>query len=613
MDANPSEPIPLQAGPLSGVFDRGELRWIRLGGREVLRGIYAAVRPPDWATVPAEIEGLHLEEGAGGFHIRFHARHRQGPVWLEWEGRIDGSAEGTVRYEMDAVARSSFRRNRIGLCVLHPAKECAGQPCTVEKTDGTILRGVFPRLVSPHQPFLEIAAMRHEVTPGVEAEVRYEGEVFEMEDQRNWSDASFKTYSTPLSLPLPAEVREGERIRQAVTLTLHGPEEERPPTAALGGGWLAEAPIRVAVDRDTSWAMPRLGLGLGAVPAPAESLHALAELAPAHLRVDVRTSEPGWRAALAAAAETAGGGSTRLEVAAFVSAERGSDELGALAEAARSVEAPIEAWLVFDAASGVSAPDLTARARETLLPRPSADATPALLGGGSDVFFAELNRGRGLAEGLDLVSLAINPQVHASDDATIVENTTSLGWMAKTLQEFAPDAPLALSPVTLRARPDADSRQTTSFAAGWTLGFVAAAAEAGFARLTLFEIEGPAGVMAAGRLFPVGRVLADLAELTRSSPAARVIGARPKDPWRCLTLAVEAAGRLRVYLFNPTPRSQDVVVAGLPTEARVRRLQPGTPEAGFTAGLKTTAAAAGHALPLEAHEVAALDLEITSR
>jgi hypothetical protein len=607
MSARSEEPIPLRAGGLSLVFDRGELRWIRIGDREVLRGIYVAVRPPDWATVPAELEGLHLEEGSGGFRLRFQARHRQGPLWFEWEGRIDGGADGTLRYEMDGVARSTFRRNRIGLCVLHPARECAGRPCTVEKTDGTVLPGTFPRLVSPHQPFLEIAAMRHEVTPGLEAEVRYEGEIFEMEDQRNWSDASFKTYSTPLSLPLPVEVPEGERIRQVVTLSVRGEEEE--PSPATGGGWLSGAALRITVDRVTSCTMPRLGLGLGSVPVPPESLRMLSQLAPAHLRVDVRPSEPGWREALAAAAEVARAGATRLEVAAFVSADGAAAEL---AEAAQDAKAPVEAWLVFDAASGVSAPGLTARAREALLSRSSADTATVPLGGGTDVYFAELNRGREAAEGLDLVSLAINPQVHAFDDATLVENTTSLGWIAETLREFAPDASLALSPVTLRTRPDHDPRQRTSFAAGWTLGFVAAAAEAGFARVTLFELEGPAGVLEAGHLFPVGRVLADLGELA-GSPPARMLAVRPEDPWRCLALAVGAGGRQRVYLFNPTPRPQEMLVAGLPSGAQVRRLNPEAPETGFTAAGPAAATGGGHTLRLDALEVAVLDGEIEPR
>ncbi len=99
-------------------------------------------------------------------------------------------------------------------------------------------RAVFPRLVSPQQPFLGLRTIAHEVAPGVEAEVRMEGETFEMEDQRNWSDDSFKTYGTPLALPLPVEVQEGTRIRQSITLCLFGEASEPVREAASLGGAL---------------------------------------------------------------------------------------------------------------------------------------------------------------------------------------------------------------------------------------------------------------------------------------------------------------------------------------------------------------------------------------
>jgi len=37
-----------------------------------------------------------------------------------------------------------------------------------------------------------------------------------MEDQRNWTDASFKTYSTPLSEPFPRLVRTGDLVEQSL-------------------------------------------------------------------------------------------------------------------------------------------------------------------------------------------------------------------------------------------------------------------------------------------------------------------------------------------------------------------------------------------------------------
>jgi hypothetical protein len=62
--------------------------------------------------------------------------------------------------------------------------------------------------------------MSHEVLPGVWAEVRFSGDIFEMEDQRTFTDASYKTFCTPLSLPYPAEIKEGTKVVQSIQLRL---------------------------------------------------------------------------------------------------------------------------------------------------------------------------------------------------------------------------------------------------------------------------------------------------------------------------------------------------------------------------------------------------------
>ena len=46
-------------------------------------------------------------------------------------------------------------------------------------------------------------ALSHEAVPGVWATCTMEGDAWEMEDHRNWLDASFKTYVRPLALPYP--------------------------------------------------------------------------------------------------------------------------------------------------------------------------------------------------------------------------------------------------------------------------------------------------------------------------------------------------------------------------------------------------------------------------
>ena len=187
-----------------------------------------------------------------------------------------------------------------------------------------------------------------------------------------------------------------------------------------------------------------------------------------------------------------------------------------------------------------------------------------MFGGGSDAYFVELNRRRPLPRLLDRLVFALSPQVHARDDATLVENLGSLRRMADTLRSFADQTPLGISPVTLRPRVDPspaawrergerpftdDPRQDTAFAAAWTLGFLAAAAEAGFASLTLFELTGPRGLLESGRAFPVLDAFADVAAL----PGAGVVPARTRRPERVQALALRSNAGHRACSW-PTSR-----------------------------------------------------------
>ena len=89
-----------------------------------------------------------------------------------------------------------------------------------------------------------------------------------------------------------------------------------------------------------------------------------------------------------------------------------------------------------------------------LAARARAAGLPAAVGGGSRTDFAQLNMQPALipfAE-LDFVTYAINPQVHAFDDLSIVE---TLGVQAATVESaraLAGDRPVVVGPITLRPR-----------------------------------------------------------------------------------------------------------------------------------------------------------------
>ncbi len=96
--------------------------------------------------------------------------------------------------------------------VLHPLDGVVDHPVTIEHTDGSVEESRFPVEVDPACPFQDIRAVTHEIRPGVRLTCRMEGDAFEMEDHRNWLDASFKTYIRPLAKPWPYTMSQGRGV-----------------------------------------------------------------------------------------------------------------------------------------------------------------------------------------------------------------------------------------------------------------------------------------------------------------------------------------------------------------------------------------------------------------
>ena len=203
----------LSAGPLSAVLDQGNLRYIELGGREAIRAIAFILRDRNWATYTPELADMEIEEGADGFLVTYRATCRDGEQSLSYDARIEGRADGTVDFTVTATPETDWNTNRTGFVVLHGVEGVAGRPVTVTHTDGSVSETVFPDLISPGQPFFDIRSITHEVDPGLKVTCTMEGDAYECEDQRNWTDASYKTYIRPLSKPRPYLMRQGEASR----------------------------------------------------------------------------------------------------------------------------------------------------------------------------------------------------------------------------------------------------------------------------------------------------------------------------------------------------------------------------------------------------------------
>ncbi|MBX3733419.1 MAG: hypothetical protein KF791_12585 [Verrucomicrobiae bacterium] len=602
------DPLPerreLRAGPVSMVFEAGDLRTLRRNGREVLRRIYGAVRDANWGTVPGVISHLVVDDSGDGFVVGYTQVHQRGPVHFAWQATITGDAAGTVRFVLDGEARATFLRNRIGLCVLHPIRECAGTPCRALYGNGTGQQMRFPGIIAAEQPVRwlhDLAGLAHEVSPGLWAEVRFAGDAFETEDQRNWIDASFKTYGTPLRLPFPMEIREGTRVRQEVVLRWHGPEAPTPasrPTIVI-----SEAP-RVPVLRvrrpPAPLRLPRIGLGAathGRILTE-EQARRLQFLHPAHLRVDLRVWERRWQDRLFLVASEAADLGAQLEVVLHLNENPGQD-LRSVAAHLGGFRDVIARLLVLHRGRRSTTPTALAAARRHL-----GKALPDVpLGAGTDGDLYQINLSRPPADA-DFICWSMNPQVHAADTSSVAETPPAAGQQVSSVAAYFPGRPLYVSPVSLRPRgnpnatgPEApqaagelpsavDPRQLSLFGAAWTLAMVKALAEAGAAGATFYETTGWQGVLetsagsplparfpsGAGGVFPLFHVLADLGACV-DGRVLEVCG----DPGEGLAaLAVATGERTAVWVANLGRETRQLKLDGISGGGMWRRLDAST-------------------------------------
>ena len=567
-----AEPIPLRAGPVSMVFDAENvfLRYIRVGQHEVLRGINAPIRNENWATIAPQVSNLKVEQRDDRFKVTFDVTCQRNDIDFRWKGTIAGSDQGEIQFTFDGEAHSTFKKNRIGFCVLH-GPSAAGQPWVLEEVDGKKSRGRFPKYISPHQPAKNLKAITHEVAEGIQARIAFEGDIFEMEDQRNWTDASFKTYCTPLEIPYPVELATGAKISQKITISIDG---DIPDAASSSDRTV----LTLTKGRSP---LPLLGVQ---VSGENESLtdrqmKRLKALDLNHLQVDLALSDTSYVNNLRRATRQAKALGVALQVVLGLGE---TPDLATLVEEVKRLQPPVSCWLI---RGGDPAHYKTAR---QILEPVAGDVK---IGVTRVTNFVDLNRSRPEDRSIETVGFAINPQIHAFDNASIVETLPIHADVVNSAREFAGDRPLVIGPITLAPQlldgvdqpggpptggplpTDVDPRQVEPFAAVWTLGSLNYLAESGAHSATFFETVGWAGIMDTddvssrpkefpsrpGELFPVYHLLRQIGEFKGGS----VFQVDTSDNLSAVGLALHKPGRLRVLVGNLTGQAQTVALRGL--------------------------------------------------
>lgn len=553
----------LAAGRWSAVLENATVRRISWGGVEVLQGLEVSVRDRWWGTVMADVRSVRVTQSGTGLRVRCQAVHGGAEVGLDGEVTIELDASGRLDLAFRSVATRSFLRNRIGIVALVPM-DVAGRPVTY-RSDAGARPATFPRWIDPNVVATELTGLEWSVDDGLSANLDLSGERWEIEDQRNWTDPSFKVYPTPLRRPFPAEVTAGAVIEQRASLRLTGrarPRRTRGPRSVRIGPSIGR--------------LPAIGSELPTdIPLDASITDAVRTIGLAHIRVHVREG-PGGVGTISEAGRVARRLGSQLELELDVGANVPPDVVRAVEEVR-----PVEIFAL-DARQGLGF-DSSTRVVEALRTALREGGLTVPVGGGTRANFTELNRLRPDAAGLESVTYAINPQVHAFDEASIVATVPVQGLTVRDARRLVSGRRLSVV-ASLRPRFNAavadapsvdddgrplraDPRQASVFAAAWALATIGALASSGVDRVTLGETHGPAGLVTAG---PWGQ---EPGSGTRMAAVVCLLAAcggatlrEVEVPPGMTGLAVDAGGESHLLVANMT--ALDITV-GIPAALRM--------------------------------------------
>jgi hypothetical protein len=574
----------VQVGSTFAVIADGALRSVSLGGVELVRQIDFPVRDENWASLPPEVVHDCLSETPDGYRYERHFEVADGALICRIAYEI---LDGEIKAEGEAEARRDFVTNRTGFTVLHPIDGFAGKPVTVRRASGGEENSEMPELISPGQPVRDIAGLAFGLG-GVTLDITFAGDVFEMEDQRNWSDASYKTYSRPLVEPIAYTISAGEVMRQSVGVVMKGrpaaPAKPARDAISLGAPVAAPFPHLLLALQD-GWLAGKAQLGplsqcgldrflVRVTPENAASLlHEVeGQLAETAGRMDLEIVLPDDRPAgpfldaVARACDAAGIAPAHVM---------------ALPEAYLASYQPTGTW-----PSGLS-PEACIEGAKKAFPK-------ARIGGGMLTNFTELNRRRPDRCPSDYITHTNTATVHAADDSSVMQTLETLPHIFHSARAIAGSRSyrLGLTAIGMRTNPYGDSttdnpdqkrltmavwdpRARALIGAAFAVGALAATETARIEAIALAAPTGPFGILCSpgpvarpwfddhpeAQVYPVFHILRALASgglrlpvsglpektagvALRKGQMTRLVVANLESAPNSLTLPVEASGAI---------------------------------------------------------------------
>ena len=590
-----TKPLQIEVGLLSFELFNGALRNIFFKNKEILRGIAYVSRDKNWGTYDYEIKDLQIYENSKTFNIIYTAKVNDKTQSLNMQAKIEGSTEG-LKFSMEAIPATNFITNRTGFVILHPLIDIVGQPVEIEETNGSIREGYFPLEIKPDQPFFNIRSLTNFFDSGVKVSIKFSGDKFEMEDQRNWLDASFKTYSGSLLDSWPYSLKKGITYSQSVELKIINKGKYTPSKKN-------QKLVEISLGEKCS-KIPEIGSSISTSPT-IEILKFKEIIKSASLSYFVArlngcdtnlTDKINLYSTIRAETKTP----IWLELI-LSSTNNTAAEIKKISSEFNSLNLCPEFLFVTHSNDMISFQPGDSRPsspRYEDLAKLARDYFPdSKIGGGVLAFFTELNRLPVPSNLFDFVCHSVCPSVHASDDLTVMQNLETIEWIVKSTRKMIGSTSYHLGPssISTRVNPygksinknpnqkrlclsEMDPRVKGLFGASWMLGLVSEFSYSGIDSISLGALDGPDGMIYTKQdyisdcftnrnleVFPAFHILKGLT--SKIGFDLREIKCNQKN--HISTIAIDTINGPEVWIGNRTNQKKSVRISGISNSSTI--------------------------------------------
>ena len=477
---------------------RAAVRNVRYKNVQIIDLLYTAIRPWDWSTLDADEHSEDVKI-TGDICIITIKDLFAGALEARTEITISNDNKFTVDYELRGLAEYSV--NRWGVCFCLNSADWMGSTVQSQGNQYQLLSAISPQRVvdGVTQGLFPAANQMHFVAPDNRSiKVTSTGKVLEAEDQRNWTDNTYKIYSGSLSEPRPFVASAGSIWQQSVTFEISPPSKQVPDGSKI-----------VVKEIDS---LPSIGLQFNTDPLlPIDELNTALFL----LDIDhIRINEESLTGQKVISASTNG----LIVEAALLSSYSGEKLHREIEHLNKQIPAGSRILIHREGREIIEADDLPKnKSLSSFIP-------------GTDAYLVDLHRNK-YQFGAS-VSYSMVPTLHSIDTETIFKTLYTQRESIQFAQEYL--APQVLvSPITFSTRgnpetghardqrihfanPEIALRIRTVEGAAWTLGSIFALASAGAYSGTWHELFGEFGV-----IYPDG----DAVKFTPTFHALAALGA----------------------------------------------------------------------------------------